>query len=712
MSNVPLPEEVDVDLRMLFESVFSGKTEMNYSYSVSPDFKKMIFKSEIFSDSPIVISDEFSLSTYAKTGMWMEYDFSDTNKPVYKILFKLPFYKKYVGMDLSQYFIKNPEQIPVIDKDSITDAYKQISDNLVSNSKIVKKGSEITITLDDIAAKKYILDIFKVSEFLALSSVTDERVKEEYRNVVKGIEDVFSKITLLGKDGLTLKYKSNSLGFITEYISKTHICINIYDLLEAFSMSTEGLDREIAFFDVTAITEQTVAKHNKVKDLKLPELTENNSDIAVYPDNGYQSLISDSEQRFNVYDKPVFENDNIYYPMNSIVKYLDFNITDVSDVLTVNTKTTIGTIGFDFNKGTIFINDEKAEAPAVPAPVIRKNDNIYVAPEFLELLNVSVYISEYDYKTNKCTMNVHFYVPDVVTEPETNKSAEAYVPATLRYNIYFNVLPVVENGEVYFPVYDLLEKIMPGEYTFTENSITKRSTETGDLGYTEFSALTNDNYITVNGEKMDISSPVINTGGIIQIPLSAIENLGFTTELSTNYTNNGYTTQLRLGISNPKYIKTMFDENTYVSEHFYFYVNSDKPPYIENDVVYMPVYEFLQELYDGEFKFDTDYMEYTANGKGSNPLGISKVSVRVGDSFVTVDEKQIPIAAPIINVNDVIRMPMTFAETLGMEITNVSISGFGGASYNMVADNPEYVPQGFEKLTYNNWFFNLFENIF
>ena len=86
-NTIPLPEEADIDLRMLAESLTSGKTEASMSYSITEDFKKMSVAATVFSDSAIDVSDAFSIGAKAKIGMWLDYDFTDKANPVYKMFF-------------------------------------------------------------------------------------------------------------------------------------------------------------------------------------------------------------------------------------------------------------------------------------------------------------------------------------------------------------------------------------------------------------------------------------------------------------------------------------------------------------------------------------------------------------------------------------------------------------------------------------------------
>ena len=126
---------------------------------------------------------------------------------------------------------------------------------------------------------------------------------------------------------------------------------------------------------------------------------------------------------------------------------------------------------------------------------------------------------------------------------------------------------------------------------------------------------------------------------------------------------------------------------TYEYPYIDLWVYSDRLPHLENGEVCVPLYDFLIELYDGEFSFTENGMEYAATGE--NEMGITKVSVTVGDKFVMVDDKRIELENQVVRINDVIRVPIGFVEALGFGTDWISVYN-NETTYSFSMPNPKY----------------------
>ena len=167
-----------------------------------------------------------------------------------------------------------------------------------------------------------------------------------------------------------------------------------------------------------------------------------------------------------------------------------------------------------------------------------------------------------------------------------------------------------------------------------------------------------------------------------------------------------------MNIANPDYDEE--DNYVYQPDIYYYYVQSDRAPYINNQMLYIPVYDMLTELYDneGDFVFGDDWMEFIVPENNKTKIQMTKISVKAGDSFVTVDDKEISLSDPVVQIDDVLRVPVSFVNEIGLELGYVNFYSTGGTSFSLKLNNPDYVMSEYEldmQIFENNWFYKLFE---
>lgn len=710
LNTIPIPEEADIDLRLIAESLISAVTDMSCTYSVSSDYKKAVFKAEISSDTPIVFSDAFKLNAWAKIGMWFEYDFTNTEKPVYKMLFKLPFYKKYVGVDMSEYFAENPNQIPVFDKESMDLLRNSILNSFIDSAQITKDGNNYLISFGDASAKEYILAVMEFSRDFALSCVSDEDVSKTYDAFLDTLKTVFDKVTILGENGMRIQLTVNSDGFISVQNTELHLKLNVFDILEAFSKSTDGLERDKSVVNITFKITETIKNHNNISEISFPEITEDNSDIMIFPSEPYSY---DSEHKyFNVNAAPVFENQEIYYPISQIAEKCGFEVVFDEEKVTIDTKTAVGAEILYFNSTEFSVNDEEKSADT--APVIQKDGEIYCSGEAWGYINTTIYSTRYNFESNSFSFSGNFWVPQ---EDEAYiEDTYEYVPSMFHYGFSTDGLPYLNNGEYYMPVYEFVGSLSQGEFTFGEGRIEYAMYE-NQLGITFVSACVGDEFVTVDGNIIPLTSPVIEVDGIIRVPQSLAQSMGINISFTCRGNAGGYCiTDYYMNVKNPNYSEN--DNQEYNQEYNYqpktvwLSFNSERSLYVQDDVFYIPAYEFIESLCHGEFAFDTGYMEYTASGIGRNPLKIEKITLQSGDSFITVNDERIELEKPVIEVDEVLRIPVSTVRKLGITIGNIDFSA-SRIYCSMQVNNSQYVPENeFEEQSDNNWFYKLFEHVF
>lgn len=127
--------------------------------------------------------------------------------------------------------------------------------------------------------------------------------------------------------------------------------------------------------------------------------------------------------------------------------------------------------------------------------------------------------------------------------------------------------------------------------------------------------------------------------------------------------------------------------NDFPEAYFMESVYSDQMPYVDSGEVFMPVYDLLGTMYDGEFTITADSLRYTATGE--NKYGIGEVFAKVGENSVMVDGEAITFEKPVVNEFDIFRVPMEFVKKLGFEMENIWIDN-DGTYFTISMPNPEF----------------------
>ncbi|MCH5211680.1 MAG: hypothetical protein J1G06_01560 [Oscillospiraceae bacterium] len=154
---------------------------------------------------------------------------------------------------------------------------------------------------------------------------------------------------------------------------------------------------------------------------------------------------------------------------------------------------------------------------------------------------------------------------------------------------------------------------------------------------------------------------------------------------------------------------TDYEEYNPYKDRTYYYVYSDRALYLANDTAYVPIYDLLYEISPGEYTFRENGFEYTAEWE--NSLGINTVSVYTGDKFVTVNGEQKELPYEAVDIDGVIRVPVAFADKIGLETNSISFNAYGAYSYFGFHRRPvNETGSDAYKYSYNdydNWFYSL-----
>ena len=682
-----MSDEVDIDFKMLAESIAESETTVSVSYNSSEDFKKADFAIWAESDTPIKFNDSFELSAWAKVGMWMKYDFTDAENPVYEMILDIPFMKKYQVMDLSEYMKENPSYISLFNAEYLQEINQLATESLIKNAKITASGNTYTVKLDDAGMKAYISEVFDISK-----KFMDE---ENAEDIFEEIGTVFENISVLGDDGITMKISCDSRKNITVQDMSIHISFNVYDLLTAISKDTTGLEREKAFIDFTAVSDSKISGIGKTK-VEFPDINDENSNIINVDSYGYTGGYST-----RIDEEPLFEDGKVYFPIEAIIKNCKVEMTNEDGKITLYDPSSKQTAVTEINGKTVTTHGETYD---IEKPVVIERDGcIYAPSDFLYAVNIYTHSANYDLDKNRFYFWFSYHETAEETEEGESSVEYEYIPPTLDYRFSLDRAAYIKNNIAYMPIYEFVQTICgyEGEFSFPDGQIIYNSTGENIFKITEFAAQTGASYVSVNGEQKPLIAPIELYEGIMYMPIDFSKSLGLDGELNIWYSNGIIMSNYSFHMPNPEYKEDSYYGTSKYYSDLYYYVNSDRVPYINEDIIYMPAYDFFGELFKGEYTFADNGFEYTASGE--NPHDIVKVSVYAGDDFVTVNDEQIKLDKEAVDIDGVIRIPVSFAKALGIEATDISVNY--GTTYSFTMPNPDY--EG-ELLYGNNWLYNIF----
>jgi len=681
-------EETEIDFNSMLEGLSNASFEMNYSMNMSSDAKQMKLAAEFITDTPIVLNDSLKISAWAKFGVWMDYDFTDAENPAFKMFFKMPFYRNYVGVDMSEYFAEHPEDIAEFEEMFSKELRQKAFEAYEDNANIKRSGNTYTVTFDSDSAEQYILDILSVSQEVAAESDDSKTVDEIYA----GIAEFFEKNDIFADDAITLKVKVDSKNNITMQDMKIHFAFNVYDMLVANEMSTTGLEREGAYIDFTVNSTDTIDR--SVKEVVFPELTEENSEMEIFDNDMY---ISDSAY-FTVYEMPLFENESMYFSAEETLNGCGIDMSTDNNSVNIFHDGADQVISFEVGSDKIYVSGQEIK---YDYPVcIEKDGKLYLDTFFLEELGINIY-GGYDIEENAFYYTVSYYYPEAIM-PEVEE-----IPEILNYGFVIERFPYIKDNVYYIPAYEFFASLYDGQFSFDNGLMTYTADKANDLGIYTMSVKDGDRFVSVNGEQKEISVPVENVGGVLNIPMNFATQLGLTADTYMYTTYDTVVVHYDFSMKNPDYQEPQIEDEPEedISTRLWYWVSTDTVPYVEDGVVYMPVYEFVETLFIGEFKFAEGYIEYSTAKE--NEFGITTISAKEGDGFVTVDGKMIAIDGTVKNVDGILRIPVSFSEKIGLRLIDASYAPYGTSYHFEKTDSAEtnlfeYSP------VIDHWFTNIF----
>ena len=410
-----------IDLRDLVESLFGSTQTMNMKCDISKDYKKVnIYLSEA-SNTPIKINKNLTITADAKSEMWINFDFSDIDNPIYKVIASAPASDRYMVMDYTKLFgdldddeslsaissILNEEYIETINKISL--------DTLKKNAEISYKGGCFVIKMDDSQAKSWIIDI--VYEALKLTNIPDVEFTEEQANQIK---IMLSGIKIFGKNGIEMKYKANSKGIISAEESKISFDANLFDIFTLAGVSDiEGLTKDNSNIAFTIKTKSEYKKVNKDEKVKFPTLTEENTiEMFEFSESEYkyddEEYVPQWEYVFFYTTEPPLEKGRVYVPLREFISALteeDAYISWDNGTTTITSVTKFfNTI--TFSEGSCSVIKDGNEI-ILQEPIKTIDDKTALSQEFIDkVFGLDYFHVSYHYGSNEWSYGIDVINPD------------------------------------------------------------------------------------------------------------------------------------------------------------------------------------------------------------------------------------------------------------------------------------------------------------
>jgi len=673
LSDLPEDEYTDIDWPMFIESLADATAHMEGSYVRTADKKKLDSAYSVTVDVPLTFSEDLTLSAWTRVHTWSQYDLTDTTTPFIRTIVKNPMTKMFQVTDVSE-DLENA--VSLFDPMKQEQFQKEALAILKNHADVGYRNNLYTVHFTDVALREYLKQLLSIwKEYTFEDSVSQDKTLEE---ICEKAEHMFTDIPLLGEKGLSIQYQVTPEGWVKYGKIELHLCTNFHDILTVLEANTNGLDYESAWIDLTVFAEETIKNHNKVSIVSIPEVNEDNA----YFSGGYDSYA------YSLRETPIFTDKSTYYPIEKIAEHYQFSLMEDGEIISITTPNGNSTVSFRLDDTVVTIDGE--EFPCEFLPAIRENDKFYCSEEIFRFLGIDISASAYGASSNSFRLHSYYYESESDFhgyDEYPSDSMDEYQPRTLYYDIYYDRMPPIIDGQCYMPLYEFLLELTPGEFSYGDHSLTFTATGENPYALISASAAVGNSFITWNDTELELSGPVLEQDGIMYIPASFPKPLGINIEATIRFYKYGPEVQYHWFIENPAY--TEGASSAYVPYYLYFYISSDQMLYMKDERIYIPAYDLFAELTEGNFTFEENLMTFTATDGGANPLGIQTLSVASGDDFVTVNGEQILLDAPAEEINQVLRIPVSFAEYFGFDID--SIRAYGDSShFTFSMKNPGY----------------------
>jgi len=616
-----------IDMQKLLESACKTTVDANVKLNASDSYDKIQAAVNMKTNIPLVITENLSVNVDAGVTLWVNYDFSDVEKPVFQITILHPFSDKYLYIDVLGMLEENVEGFDAEKvRDGVCDFFEMCVDDseyadklkqaIKDNCSVSRTGNDFNISINGEQYNELVLDCIEVVAEM-FDDFCEGHDIEMTMSELFGTDDIraFYEETLngfsfLGEDGIQMTIETDGKKPL-KATTKENIEMNLYDLMTS-SGSIIGAatpftkdNSTISYTSTSVITYNSI---NEPVEITYPLLTEENSFDLLNDefDNGY-----DYAPTFNyeVYSDglAIHEDGRIFVPfdaaMNEFTEYyggtFDLNaaagtitvtVSDDSDIIDVFVMSS-ASINTATGEVTVKYKDAEREDKHFNCfGQLKSFDGVmYCSDAFLcELFDGTFAYDSYEfdnhdgsYYTNLSFRFELYYEPveaDPIPTPDTEKTP------VLFYIINSKALPVQEGTLSYLPIDAVLEQFVDdgGSFEVLENGNITFTAPADDSRYI-FSDATADkasDTVTVNYKDKDAESKTYAYNGMLKDINGTMHCSYYFTEclfdVMFNFTN------------------VFFDESTdaYYIVLYYRRAENSSPTEEENDDYYYPEVSF------------------------------------------------------------------------------------------------------------------------
>ncbi|MBQ2754876.1 MAG: hypothetical protein IJF30_05370 [Clostridia bacterium] len=381
-----------VDIVALFESLFDSTIQVSAKTELSDDGMKGLTEAHIKSNIVLKANDNLEGDVKTNYSVWMDYDFSNEEKPYFDMIMAQPFAAKYITFNsdlLSQEGVDIAALIAelyktALDKDNIAKLNDDAIESVKKNATVTGNSRRVKIVFDDIGLKMYIADVMISALNQADASLLESIDLDE-------IKQALATVPVFGNEAMVMECTLDTKGRIEKEKAILNVDFNIYDLMTALGEQPDeesGLTRENCKLNFTAEA-QSEYNYNFVK-VEKPVLTEENSiDILKYGDPNYYDEPEDNYVEPETYYSPwVYAdidnncfagNDAKYVKLRSFFEGIGYSVSYDNGTIKVETDSADAkhkTLSFVVNSDTV--NAENNNVKMV-APVFEKDGASYIS---------------------------------------------------------------------------------------------------------------------------------------------------------------------------------------------------------------------------------------------------------------------------------------------------------------------------------------------
>lgn len=404
-----------VDVEGLFTSLFDSTSTLVGKADISPDYKSGKIYGGGVSIVPVKVNKNLKITADANTEAWIEYDFSDISKPVFKMIQNNPMFDKYVVYDVDALLssVGGAEKdvfyavmSKILSKDVIEQCKTAYADLLVKYGDIKKDGKGYTITIDDFGFKSIleecVANISNFAEDFVVSGnyATKEEFDEAYNEVIPyvfEVLDALKTVKIIGDKGIVMKVECDNKGYIKNSDISANICVNVLEIAQNMGADISAYNVEDGILDLTLNMNTEVKKLSNVK-VDMPVINEENSiDFGNFyapnpdfePDVDWHQHWSGGYVEHN--GLPIVVNGEFYPHLRDMalaVGFADCDITYENGVVTLMRPDWVEcgkykTASFAAGSNLVYID---GEVYTVDNPALEVNDEIVISDEIAKLL--------------------------------------------------------------------------------------------------------------------------------------------------------------------------------------------------------------------------------------------------------------------------------------------------------------------------------------